>query len=200
MNKDTENKMEMEKKQSENGGEKKAGKKKMQAEIFEYLKIILVVGVIVLIINNVFIINARIPSESMENTIMKGDQLFGNRLAYKDKDPQRYDIVIFKYPDNPKQLFIKRVIGLPGETVRIEDGEVYINDDPTPLDDSFLPEEMEGDYGPYEVPEGCYFMLGDNRNWSNDSRFWSNTYVRRDQILAKAAVRYWPLTRISLIE
>ena len=198
MNKDAENKMKMETNEPENGGEKKAGKK-MQAEIFEYLKIILVVGVIVLIINNVFIINARIPSESMENTIMKGDQLFGNRLAYKNEDPQRYDIVIFKYPDNPKQLFIKRVIGLPGETVVIKDGKVYINDDPTPLDDSFLPEEMEGDYGPYEVPEGCYFMLGDNRNCSNDSRFWENTYVERDQILAKAALRYWPLTRISLI-
>ena len=178
----------------------KEGKKTVGAEILEYVKIILVVGVLVFIINNFFVLNARIPSESMENTIMEGDQLFGNRLAYRDADPQRYDIVIFKYPDNEKQLFIKRVIGLPGETVRITDGKVYINDDPTPLDDSFLPEEMEGDFGPYEVPENCYFMLGDNRNWSNDSRFWVNTYVRRDQILAKAALRYWPLTKIGFVE
>lgn len=178
----------------------KEGKNKVVSEILEYVKIIVFVGVLVFVINNFFILNARIPSESMENTIMEGDQLFGNRLAYRNSDPERYDIVIFKYPDNEKQLFIKRVIGLPGETVNIVDGKVYINDDPTPLDDSFLPEKMEGDFGPYQVPEGCYFMLGDNRNWSNDSRSWVNTYVRRDQILAKAALRYWPLTKIGFIE
>ncbi len=178
----------------------KEGKSKVVSEILEYVKIIVFVGVLVFVINNFFILNARIPSESMENTIMEGDQLFGNRLAYKNSDPERYDIVIFKYPDNEKQLFIKRVIGLPGETVNIVDGKVYINDDPTPLDDSFLPEKMEGDFGPYQVPEGCYFMLGDNRNWSNDSRSWTNTYVRRDQILAKAALRYWPLTKIGFIQ
>ncbi len=178
----------------------KEGKSKVVSEILEYVKIIVFVGVLVFVVNNFFILNARIPSESMENTIMEGDQLFGNRLAYKNSDPERYDIVIFKYPDNEKQLFIKRVIGLPGETVNIVDGKVYINDDPTPLDDSFLPEKMEGDFGPYQVPEGCYFMLGDNRNWSNDSRSWTNTYVRRDQILAKAALRYWPLTKIGFIQ
>lgn len=178
----------------------KEGKSRVVAEILEYVKIIIVVGALVFVINNFFVLNARIPSESMENTIMEGDQLFGNRLAYRNSDPQRYDIVIFKYPDNEKQLFIKRVIGLPGETVHIVDGKVYINDDPTPLDDSFLPEKMEGDFGPYQVPENCYFMLGDNRNWSNDSRSWVNTYVRRDQILAKAALRYWPLTKIGFIQ
>lgn len=182
------------------GKTEKEGKSRVVAEILEYVKIIIVVGALVFVINNFFVLNARIPSESMENTIMEGDQLFGNRLAYRNSDPQRYDIVIFKYPDNEKQLFIKRVIGLPGETVHIVDGKVYINDDPTPLDDSFLPEKMEGDFGPYQVPENCYFMLGDNRNWSNDSRSWVNTYVRRDQILAKAALRYWPLTKIGFIQ
>lgn len=189
-----------EKQQNRNEKPEKEGKSKVVAEILEYVKIIIVVGALVFVINNFFILNARIPSESMENTIMEGDQLFGNRLAYKNSDPERYDIVIFKYPDNEKQLFIKRVIGLPGETVNIVDGKVYINDDPTPLDDSFLPEKMEGDFGPYQVPEDCYFMLGDNRNWSNDSRSWTNTYVRRDQILAKAALRYWPLTKIGFIQ
>lgn len=171
-----------------------------KSEIWEYIRIVVVVVLVVGIVNSFFLLNARIPSDSMENTITKGDQLFGNRLAYRNNDPERYDIVIFRYPDDESQLFIKRVIGLPGETVTIVDGKVYINDDPTPLDDSFLPEEMEGDFGPYEVPEDCYFMMGDNRNWSNDSRFWQNTYVRRDQILAKAILRYWPLTKIGFIE
>ena len=173
---------------------------KGKSEIWEYVRIVVAVVLVVGIVNTFFLLNARIPSDSMENTITKGDQLFGNRLAYKDHDPERYDIVIFKYPDDEKQLFIKRVIGLPGETVTIIDGEVYIDDDPTPLDDSFLPEKMEGDFGPYEVPEDCYFMMGDNRNWSNDSRFWQNTYVIRDQILAKALLRYWPLNKIGFVE
>ncbi len=89
-------------------------------------------------------------------------------------------------------MFIKRIIGLPGDTVMIRDGKVYINDSEEPLDDSFCPEDPLGDYGPYTVPEGSYFMLGDNRNYSKDSRFWDNQYVRTDQIVGKALIRYFP--------
>ena len=84
-------------------------------EIWEYVRLILIVVAAVIFVTNVLIINARIPSESMENTIMAGDQIFGNRLAYAFGDPERYDIVIFRYPDDESQLFIKRIIGLPGE-------------------------------------------------------------------------------------
>ena len=97
-------------------------------EIWEYVKMIAIVVAVVVFVEQVIVINARIPSPSMENTIMTGDQIFGNRLAYVKSDPQRYDIVIFYYPDDEKQKFIKRVIGLPGETVTIRDGKVYIND------------------------------------------------------------------------
>ena len=146
---------------------------------------IIIVVVIVTLVNSVVLINAKIPSESMEKTIMTGDRIFGFRLAYglnldffgheiskKIKDPERFDIVIFKYPDDESRLFIKRVIGLPGEKVQIKDGKVYINDSDTPLDEPYLPEPMEGSYGPYTVPEGCYFMMGDNRDNSADSRYW----------------------------
>ena len=88
-------------------------------EIWEYVKMIAIVVAVVVFVEQVIVINARIPSPSMENTIMTGDQIFGNRLAYVKSDPQRYDIVIFYYPDDEKQKFIKRVIGLPGETVTI---------------------------------------------------------------------------------
>ena len=128
-------------------------------ELCEYVKMIIFVVVFVLVVNNFLIINAKIPSESMENTIMTGDRIFGNRLAYLLGGPERYDIVIFRYPDDESQLFIKRVIGLPGETVEIIDGKVYIDGSETPLDDSFTPETPTGNYGPYTVPEGCYFML-----------------------------------------
>ena len=101
--------------------------KRFWEELWEYVKMILIVVVVVLIVNNFLLINAKIPSESMEDTIMTGDRIFGNRLAYLFSDPQRYDIVIFKYPDDETQLYIKRVIGLPGETVEIRDGKVYID-------------------------------------------------------------------------
>ena len=104
--------------------------------------------------------------EELWEYIKMGDRIFGNRLAYINKDPQRFDIVIFKYPDDETQLFIKRVIGLPGETVEIRDGKVYIDGAETPLDDSFTPEPPQGNWGPEVVPEGSYFMLGDNRNRS----------------------------------
>ena len=122
-------------------------------ELWEYIKMIIFVVAVVLVVNNFLLINARVPSESMENTIMTGDRFFGNRLAYLFDDPERFDIVVFKYPDDESQLFVKRVIGLPGETVEIKDGKVYINGSQTPLDDSFTPETPTGDYGPYVVPE-----------------------------------------------
>lgn len=165
-------------------------------EPWEYIKMIIFVVVVVFIVNNVLLINAKIPSESMEDTIMTGDRIFGNRLAYINKDPQRFDIVIFKYPDDETQLFIKRVIGLPGETVEIRDGKVYIDGAETPLDDSFTPEPPQGNWGPEVVPEGSYFMLGDNRNRSKDSRFWTNTFVKKEKILGKAVLRYFPSPKL----
>ena len=161
-------------------------------EFMEYLKMIIFVVVVVLVVNNFLLINAKIPSESMEQTIMTGDRVFGNRLAYVFGDPERYDIIIFKYPDNEKVLFIKRIIGMPGETVEIKDGKVYINGSKEPLKDSFTPETPVGDYGPYTVPENSYFVLGDNRNYSKDSRFWNNPYVAEDKILGKAVLKYFP--------
>ena len=169
-------------------------------ELWEYIKMIIFVVVVVFIVNNVLLINAKIPSESMEDTIMTGDRIFGNRLAYINKDPQRFDIVIFKYPDDETQLFIKRVIGLPGETVEIRDGKVYIDGAETPLDDSFTPEPPQGNWGPEVVPEGSYFMLGDNRNRSKDSRFWTNTFVKKEKILGKAVLRYFPVTEADKIK
>ena len=121
-------------------------------EFMEYLKMIIFVVAVVLVVNNFLLINAKIPSESMEQTIMTGDRVFGNRLAYVFGEPERYDIIIFKYPDNEKELFIKRIIGMPGETVEIKDGKVYINGSEEPLKDSFTPETPVGDYGPYTVP------------------------------------------------
>ena len=167
-------------------------------EILDYVVTLAVVVAAVLLLNTYFLINARIPSESMEPTIEKGNQIFGSRLAYLGKDPERFDIIIFRYPDYETQYFIKRVIGLPGETVVIDGGAVYVNGSPDPLDDSYVAEPWGMFEAPmtFEVPEGCYFVMGDNRNHSNDSRYWENHFVAREKILGKAVVRYWPVWQI----
>ena len=116
-------------------------------------------------------------------------------------DPERYDIIIFHDPDNPKKLLIKRIIGMPGDTVDVHDGNVYINGSETPLEDSFCMEPsstLEGNLVyPIVVPSDSYFVLGDNRMDSNDSRFWINTFVRKDEILGNAVFRYWPVWEIG---
>lgn len=160
--------------------------------LLEYAISIAIAVIAAFLINNFILFNANVPSGSMENTIMTGDRVFGFRLAYLFSEPERGDIVIFKYPDNESLNYIKRIIGLPGETVTIRGGQVYINDSDTPLVEPYLPNTpYVQDYGPFEVPEGHYFMLGDNRNNSADSRYWNNTYVAKDKIEAKAFFRYW---------
>lgn len=180
---------------------KKKISKELIKEILEYVLIFLIALVAMLLLNNFIIINARIPSASMEDTVMTGDRLIGNRLAYKNDIPQRFDVIIFKFPDNESELYIKRIIGLPGETVTITDGKVYINDSTTPLDDSFTKEIPDStNFGPYYVPSNCYFVMGDNRNNSYDSRYWIHTFVTSEQILGKAMFRYYPFSKISKVE
>lgn len=158
-------------------------------ELFEYLKLLAIAIAVALIINNFVIVNAQVPTGSMNSTILEGDRIIGFRLSYLFSKPERGDIIIFRYPDDESQNFVKRVIGLPGDTVVIENGIVYVNGEI--LEEPYLNEPMYGSFGPYFVPEGCYFVLGDNRNDSRDSRYWVNTYVTSEQILAKAIFKYY---------
>ena len=180
--------------------EEMQGRSRRKKEIISWLQIIVAAVVIALVLNNFVIANSRVPTGSMENTIMSRSRVIGSRLAYLKDDPQRGDIVIFHYPDDESIYYVKRVIGLPGETVMIEDGKVYINGSDTPLDEPYLAEPMEGSYGPYTVPEGCYFMLGDNRNNSRDARFWENKYVKKDKIIAKVLFCYYPISRFGAVK
>ncbi len=193
---------------------------KKDSPVMEFFLTVIIAVAIGLSLNFFIIVNAVIPSGSMETTIMTGDRIFGSRLTYKFSDPERYDIVIFRFPDDEKQLFIKRVIGLSGETVVIRDGKTYIipaETDTSAFDDSTLmadPLSFEGAFqaddsfcwetpkgggerdGVFRVPEGRYFMMGDNRNHSRDSRFWDSKYVEKKKILGKAFLKYWPLNEI----
>lgn len=194
-------------------GEEAAEEKKRPfwREILSWIEIFVAAFLLSYVMTHFVVINAEVPSESMENLIEPGDRLFGFRLAYAFDEPERNDVVIFKYPVDETQNFIKRVIGLPGETVEIRDGEIYIDGASAPLKEDYLPEEWVDDNDGYifHVPDGCYLMLGDNRNISLDARFWAEqalqegiasnaaeaekyTYVRADQILGRAVVKYYP--------
>ena len=159
-------------------------------KILDWAKPIVGAIVIALIINNCIIVNAYVPSGSMEDTIMTGDRIIANRLYYKVENPDRGDVVVFKYPDDESKLYVKRIIGLPGDTVLVKDGGVYIND--KKLDEPYLDVLTEGDLGPFYVPEEKYFMMGDNRNSSFDSRYWDNKFVDKDKILGKVFMEYFP--------
>lgn len=164
--------------------------KKQIKEVFAWIFTIALAIVAAKLINSYVIIKAEVPTGSMEHTIEVDDCILGFQLAYLFDGPERGDVVIFPYPDNPEVTYVKRVIGLPGETVEIKSGAVYI--DGKPIAEPYLKEEMRGEYGPYVVPEGCYFMLGDNRNSSQDSRKWANTYLKEEDIMAKVLFRYSP--------
>lgn len=192
---------EVENKTPEQETDAKEKKSSNAKEFFRDVLIFIIACAVLFILNSTVLINAKIPSESMETTLMTHDRVIGYRLAYKSKDPERFDIVIFKYPDDESQYFVKRIIGLPGDTVVVKEGKVYINGSSTPLPDDFCQftsttPTNSGD-GTYQVPANCYFMMGDNRNDSLDSRFWINKYVQRDKITAKVAYIYWPFSHVK---
>ena len=139
-----------------------------------------------------------IPSGSMEGTIRTNSVVFSTRYDVGEGKLERYDILTFAAPDDSEVAYIKRLIGLPGETVEVKEGKVYA--DGVELDDSFMNgmQNQMGD-GVYEVPEGCYFFLGDNRNNSRDSRFWDNPYVPLKNIQAKAKCILFPFSDIGTL-
>lgn len=165
--------------------------KAIMKELMSYIIIIIIAIIIALLLVNFVIINSRIPSGSMEPQIQVGDKLIGFRLSYAFSEPERGDVIIFKFPDDESQTFIKRIIGLPGEIVEIKNGHVYVSGDE--LTEDYIKEPMKAyEDMTFVVPADSYFVLGDNRNSSIDSRYWKNHFVHRDKILAKAIFRYWP--------
>ena len=134
---------------------------------------------------------ARVEGQSMAPTLSDQDRLIVNKFAYRIGAPRRGDIVMLYYPINPDKSFVKRVIAEEGDTVRIVDGRVYVND--VPMDDSFVPPEFRShdDYGPEVIKEGYYFVMGDHRNNSSDSRHWG--MVPKKYIIGKVQLRWWPV-------
>ncbi len=134
---------------------------------------------------------ARVEGQSMAPTLADQDRLIVNKLAYRIGEPHVGDIVMLYYPLNPNKSFVKRVIAEEGDQVRVVDGRVYRND--VPMDDAFVPAEYRShdDWGPQVVPEGYYFVMGDHRNNSSDSRHWG--FVPKKYIIGKVQLRWWPI-------
>ncbi len=152
------------------------------------------------ILLRIFVVSAyRVSSASMEDTLTEGDYLFVNKLAYEyGTPPQSGDIIVFMYPNNPEKDFIKRIVALPGQTVQIADKAVYVDGELVQIpsgskniDAKILPADLSfrDNFGPYLVPENSYFVMGDNRDDSRDSRFWGA--VPRENIRGKAVFVYW---------
>jgi len=230
-NLDTEKDKETEKKQNDKKDEKDKKDIKepinWKKEIISWSIIVAVAFLLALFITEFVIMKTEIISGSMEKGLMIGDKVIGNRLAYLFSDPERGDVIFFEYPKSDKMLYnidpeltyrydkeakkkiyhdgsdvyVKRIIGLPGDKVEIKDGKVYINDSKTPLDEPYIFGPDSDDFGPVTVPEGAYFCLGDHRNISADARSWDNPinpeeephrfrFVYKENIYAKATLNW----------
>jgi signal peptidase I len=154
------------------------------------------IAVVISFILIVFVIQAfYIPSDSMQPTLKPGDRILVNKFIYRFRDPKRQEIIVFKYPVAPERKFVKRLIALPGDKVEIKEGQVLVNNEP--LDEDYVLEESYTDFPATEVPEDNYFVLGDNRNNSEDSRYWG--FVPRENIVGKPVIIFWPLNRMRII-
>lgn len=163
---------------------------RIKQELINWLFTISIVLLLSVTLTRFIILNAYVPTSSMENTISSHDRVIANRLYYKFKEIKRGDIIVFKYPDDEKDLYVKRVIALPGELIESVKGKIYINGEY--LEEEYVFNSMHDNFGPYEVPEEQYFVMGDNRKQSNDSRFWQNTCVKKENIIGKIFLRYYP--------
>jgi signal peptidase I len=188
------------------GGTGKARRSSTRRTVIEYVVLAVVAIAVALLIQQYLVKPYRIPSASMEDTLLIGDRVLVDRISWRFSDPGRGDIVVFHPPfDGP--VLIKRIIGLPGDTISLSDGAVYING--KPLDEPYVrringvaePSEPFSNglpwalQAPFKVPADSYFVMGDNRTDSGDSREFGP--VKRGQFVGRAFARYWPPGRIG---
>lgn len=141
-----------------------------------------------------------VSGSSMETTLSDGDQLIVDKISYRFREPKRYDIIVFPYKYEENTYYIKRIIGMPGETIQIVDGYVYINGEP--LDEHYGNEVMNKAgiaEEPLTLGEDEYFVLGDNRNNSQDSRAANVGTIHREDIIGRAWIRIWPFDEFGVI-
>lgn len=188
----------------ESSGEKKKGKS-VVTYLGEWVRDIIRIGILFLLLYLYVFQISTVDGSSMSPSFETGDVVIVDKLSYNLGNIERFDVVVLKYPEDPHKDFIKRVIGLPGEEIKIENGRVYVNDEP--IEDDFVKHWKYEDFPPphyqrwgsarrsWIVPKAHYFVLGDNRASSTDSRIFGN--VPQDYIKGKVRLRLWPFDRIK---
>ncbi len=177
---------------------------KLRYFLKEWVEPIIVAIVLALIIRTFIVQAFKIPTGSMRPTLIEGDRILVSKFIYKFKEPQQGDVIVFKSPEDKKKDFIKRLIGLPGDTVEISNGTILINNKAA-NEDSIIRERYyynRGDFGredqAIKIPEDAYYALGDNSISSRDSRYWG--FLPKKYLIGKAFLIYWPPNRIRLIK
>lgn len=173
-------------------------------EIREWIESLLVAVVLAMVIRTFVVQAFKIPTGSMRPTLVEGDRILVNKFIYKFREPERGDIIVFRYPGEDKKDFIKRLIAVEGEEVEIKDGDIYV--DGERVEDPFTIRKVwyynKEPYGAKSkkvtVPEDSYFVLGDNSASSRDSRYWG--FVPGRNVIGKAFFLYWPLNRLRKVE
>ncbi|MGI6129820.1 MAG: signal peptidase I [bacterium] len=168
----------------------------MPKVVWEYIQSVVLAVVLALFIITFVVQSFIVTGPSMEPTLRSGERLLINKFIYRFSEPRRGDVVVFHPQARPREDYIKRVIGVAGETVEIRDGKVWV--DGTDLTESYIKEPTYGQFGPVRIPQGKIFVLGDNRNNSQDSRYQEVGLVSLKSITGKALIRYWPFKRIMV--
>lgn len=171
--------------------------KKNLHEIISWIEVIVIAFVIAFLIRGFIFEPITVNGESMVPTLQDGDDLIVLKFPYWFSSPEYGDIIVFRYPSDPRYHYIKRVIALPGDSIEIKNGEVYVNGEK--LVEPYINEKTLMDYKMEKVPNGTVFVLGDNRNWSRDSRYPDVGPVPLENVIGKAAFRIWPISKLGTL-
>lgn len=182
---------------------RRSSKPSAPSSLRENLESILWAAALALVIRTFIVAPFKIPSGSMRPTLIEGDRILVSKFLYHFREPQRGEIIVFRFPDNPKRPFIKRLIAVGGDRVEIRDSHIVINGQPS---GSAVVQETtyynQGEFGQaqhvLEVPDGMYYVLGDNSSSSHDSRFWG--FVPRRLLIGKAICVFWPPKRVRALK
>ena len=178
---------------------KEKPKKSMKQEIFEWVMVFVVAAALAFVVRTFIFEPVRVDGSSMLNTLTDSDFMIATKFDYLFSDPERFDIVICDYPNTDDGMYrVKRVIGLPGETIELRGGELFV--DGEHIEQIFDRTPYETNYGPLTVPEGCYFVMGDNRNNSRDSRSPMVGPLKRSQIKGHVRCVVFPFSRMHWVE
>lgn len=174
-------------------------KKKISPILRQVVDTIVLTALIFLFLVTFVVQGYKVYGSCMEPNLRSGERLLGNKFIYRFAKPGRGDVIVFKYPRDPSKVFVKRVVGLPGETVEIRSGRVFI--DGKPVDEhkyvKNTPRDPNGDLIRHRVAPNHLFVLGDNRDQSNDSRSWGDLPI--EDVQAKVWLRYWPPARCAIV-